>query len=213
MRISTIVLFIVICSICSCKKTVDGTVKGTLTEKGTGLPYSNVGIYIVRWEKHPFDGSANADNTVIDSTVTDASGKYSLSYLRKSKYRYSVFYRLKDFVTDNNFKEYTELTEKDFTKDFILFPTGYMKIYLQKTSSSTNHVELYFDDHFGPKFTLPNYNYPFDTILAPYKIIANTTLRFFNWYLLSDTPPYSVQHMDSIYVNKGDTLNYSINYN
>jgi len=204
-----ILIFILFCS-SSCKKYGDGYVKGTIYEKGFGTSYYNAVVYLQRW-KHGDKGFV--PDEILDSVITNSSGEYYFSFHKKAAYGYAIHCKPYDFFTDNSIslKTYFELKNKETIKDVVMCPTAYMKIHLQKNSSSENYIVLFFNAIDGPTIWLPNYDHPFDTILPIYKVKANDTI-YLEWFQISLGSPYSVKHTDTLCINKGDTIPYDIIY-
>ncbi len=202
--------FLGICSLLlvfmSCEKYGGGYIEGTVVEAETGLPYKNAVVHLVRYYHFTED---------VDSVTTDNAGKYTIVFEKKRGYQYFVYAKPVEFYTDPSF--YTEtriqLEEKNSVRDITMYPTGYLRIHLSKTSYSSNYVEISFTDVLYPSFFLPNHHFPFDSILPPYKIWAQRNI-YFSWAQKEQgiPSPNVIMYQDTLFVNKDDTLDYYISF-
>lgn len=210
-KISLICILSVI-AVVSCNKEGGHVVRGTVTEETTDLPYPNIGIYLREFENHPFDGSANVHEQVIDSFSTDAAGQYEFRFHKRIGYRYQVDYKVKNVSEKFLLEKTTEIERKKTTNDVRLYPTGYLKIHLQKTSSSSNSISYSTTGNNLHLIDLSKVPHPLDTILPPAKVLANVSLDNFKWQI-NITGGINEEHTESLFIKKGDTLTYLIKYN
>ena len=194
-----------------CKKVGRGDVSGTVTEKGTGLPFPNVGVYIERTTKSGEDD--RLDPTIVANTVTDANGHYDLSFHMQFNYLYRIYSKP---IEDVNGKTYSAVDSKPLpTKNaninFMLPPFAYMKVHLLKSSYIvTTSAWLVFG--YSKSINLNVHNYPFDSIQGVYRVNGNDSLNV-SWQQNITISPLWVQGQNTVYINKGDTLYYTINFN
>ena len=81
-------LFATIIILMSCNDMETAHISGTVTEKGTGQPFSNVPVKIERTNRSGMN--SQTDPTIIASTTTDQNGEYGLTFDMEKKYVYKV---------------------------------------------------------------------------------------------------------------------------
>lgn len=191
-----------------CRKVGDNTVTGTVIEEGTGQPFPNVKVYVVRTNKS--GESERAEPRTIASTITDAEGHYSLPFFRQFNHYHTIYC---EPVPDDH-DTYTDEKKKglDHSKgsaDFTLSPFAYLKLNLHKTTSViTNSSYLKFDQKKGIVLHVPNHTG--DTVHGVYRVVANKAIDL-SWDQNYGDPGVWNQGQDIVTVNKGDTLFYTIN--
>ena len=186
-----------------------GRISGTVTEKGTGLPFSNV---VVNVERSTRSGeNTKTYPTIIASTVTDEDGNYVLPFSMKLRYLYRVYCMP---VENPNGDGYSEIASEDLDNkkakiNFTLSPIAYVKIRLHKESNTvTSSASLLFDYINSKNLNIPNY--PFDAVQGVYQVRANERVSI-SWNQYYNGPGSYEMGTDYVKINKGDTLSYTIN--
>lgn len=206
-----IILALLIIAMTGCRKIGKSGVSGTVREKGTGLPFPNVGVYVERTTKSGMNSKTYP--TIIGNTVTDANGHYDLSFSMKFNYLYRIYCTP---IEDGKGKTYTaiasnELPTKNENVDFVLPPFAYVKIYQHKTSNIvTDWAYLQFDYAQSVDLNVPNY--PFDAFLGVYRVKGNESITV-SWMQYYNNKSLWTGRSDKEYINKGDTLSYDIHFN
>jgi hypothetical protein len=192
--------------ITSCKKVGNGSVSGTVTEEGSGLPFANVGVYIER--KTFKDGKQNP--TIVANTITDASGHYSLPFYMQRSNGYRIFCTpLPDAAGDTYTKESSEgVPTKNEQINFTLPPFAYIKVSYHKASYTISKSSYIQFDH-RKSVDLNDPSHPIDTVLGVFRVVGNRSLHI-TTFQTYNTPTEWRQELDTVYINKGDTLSYLI---
>ncbi len=215
----SIVLFLLF----SCKKTGRGFVKGTVKEMGTGLPISGAMVTL----SLPKDPSSTSSGILVDRTTTDVNGDY-LFYFTKEK---NTDYYVNVTATNYNFGDgvISKNDNKETTKDIELSPYAYIKFRFKKYTTSLNYALVDAFPSANPSasqqsgasstsiISTPYKNYPYiyDTILPTvYATLGNQTFNLSKevFFVPTQTPDHS-SILESIYINKGETLTYLVDFN
>ena len=227
MKIKTILRIIVITFIISllvtCKKTGRGFVKGTVKEMGTGTLISGA-MVTLSMQKNP---GGSTPSVQVNRTTTDVNGDY-LFYFTKEK---NTDYYVNVTATNYNFGDgfISKNDNKETTKDIELSPYAYIKFRFKKYTTSLNYALV---DAFpsanasasqqsGASSTsiistpYKNYPYIYDTILPTvYATLGNQPFNVSKevFFVPTQTPDHS-SILESIYINKGETLTYLVDFN
>ena len=186
-----------------------GRISGTITEKGTGLPFSNVVVNVERTTRSGENGKTYP--TIIASTVTDEDGNYELPFSMKLRYLYRVYCMP---VENPNGDGYSEIGSEDLDNkkakvDFTLSPFAYVEVHLHKESNTvTSFAAINFDFEKSKTLNIPNY--PFDAVQGVYQVRANETVSI-SWSQFHDGWGGYEARTDYVTIRKGDTLSYTIN--
>ena len=200
-----ILLITILFTIASCKKIGNGEISGIVTERGTGLPFSNVEVKLERTTRSGENGKTYP--AIIASTVTDNDGNFTLPFHMKLRYKYRVYCEPDERGTysgaDNHY-----LSDKNEKVNLTLPPYAYVKIILHKTSSTvTQSADLHFDDSNTINLEIPNH--PFDTTQGVYRVKGEDSVLVF-WSQTYNTNFYT-HGSQKLYIPKGDTVSYDIN--
>ncbi len=201
MRLKIIILLIQIC-LFSCRKAGKGYVRGTVYESGSSIVIPNAIVYLGSTKK--VDGFK-----FLDSTVTNSRGEYYLKYSKNFCDKYFVNTREPSnyFGSDNK-----EITYKKSALNLELYPKAYLKIRIKKTSSSLNSI-TYRVNGVNSNILIEK-PYPFDTLIPIKYAIYGNKFNDVSWIVYS--PIINAPHSnfnETVYVNKNDTLTYTITYN
>jgi 5-hydroxyisourate hydrolase-like protein (transthyretin family) len=196
-----ILIIIVSISMACCKKMGNGRITGTVTEKGSGLPLSNVEVKLERSTRS--GENAKTYPTIIESTVTDENGSFALPFQMKLRYKYRVYTEPAEHSPAGEY-----LSEKKEKIDLIVSPFGYIEIHLHKTSNlATEYAELNVDHSNVVVLNVPNY--PFDRIQGVYKVRAADNVGVY-WTQRYNSNQYK-EGVKQLYVAKGDTVVCDVN--
>ncbi len=206
-----VILFLFSLTFATCKKAGNSDVSGTVTEKGTGLPFPGVKVFVERTTKSGLN--SNLDRTIVASTVTDANGHYELDFYMKANYLYDLYATL---LEDSNGKTYSkvewaDIPKKNIVANFQLPPIAYLKVNMHKSSTIITHAAYLTIDN-SASYTLSLPNYPFDSVAGIYRVISNDT-AYISWSQKYGSPASWLNDNDKVYLNKGDTLDYHIYFN
>ncbi len=204
-------LILLALTLTTCKKIGNSTVHGTVVEKGTGLPFPRIQIWVERTTRSGLN--SNLDPRIVANTVTDANGDYQLDFPMRAKFLYDVYATP---LEDENGKTYSKvewagLPEKDLTADFELPPIAYLKVHLHKTSFNISDRAYITIDN-SMSFQLDPPDYPFDSIFGTLQVVADDSITI-SWMQRYSTPYIWANEYNRVYINKGDTLDHEINFN
>jgi hypothetical protein len=189
-----------------CRKVGKGEVSGTVTEQGTGLPFPNVGVYIVRSKRS--GESTRTDPTEVAHTVTDAGGHYSLPFNREFNRDYRIYCTPLPDLADTYTKESSKnLPTKNEKIDFTLPPFAYVKVSIHKASYTVTE-DSYVQFDYRKTVHLNDPSYPIDSVIGVYRVIGNDNLAV-SWIQFYNST--WKKEKDTVYIDKGDTLSYLIN--
>jgi hypothetical protein len=198
--------------ISSCRKYGDGSIRGTITETGSGAPFANANVYLLEYPKN----NGSEPSKVIAETYSDHNGVYYLSFHKKMNRDYVVCFRpAKKTDADDLYRCYDvrkKIKFKETVVDTDLPAVGYFRLHLVKTSSSENSVVVYYDQNECRGWQLPEINNPFDTVFPVKMAKADILNNYFKWYKEIPNPLSTVKTLDTFLIHKGDTLDYTITY-
>ena len=202
----------------SCKKTGRGFVKGTVKEMGTGTLISGA-MVTLSMQKNP---GSSTPSVQVDRTTTDVNGDYLFYYTKEKNTIYSIYVS----ATNYNFGEgaISENDSKETTKDIELSPFSYIKFRFKKNTTSLNYASIGASAvSYNPTSTTSsdivtpyqNYPYIYDTILPTvFTTFGNQTFEIWKYvYFVPIQNPDHSATKESIYINKGETLTYLVDFN
>lgn len=210
-QFSQLVVCVLALTFTACKKAGNADISGTVTEKGTNLPFPNAQVFVERTTRSGLN--SNLDRTIVANTITDANGDYELDFFMNPKFLYNLYCTS---VEDENGKTYSkiewaDIPKKDISVDFKLPPIAFLKIILHKSSYTVSDYAAVVVDH-SKSFQIDLPNSPFDSILGVYSVVGNENI-YVSWSQRYNTPSIWAQDLSTLSINKGDTLIHHINFN
>lgn len=196
------------CLCISCKKMGNATVKGTVREIATGSPIANATIYLY---KSPADKS-NPDDLVA-TTTSDNNGDYIINYYKDWARGYGLIAKAVNYHSSRSINNIPE-DNRAFNVDPELVPFAYVKLRFKKNTTSLNHAGVQFESKeiWSP---YKNYLYIYDTILPTiYSTYGNQSFDMWKYvyFMPTQNPDHSATR-EPIYINKGETLTYLVEFN
>ena len=197
----------------ACKRDGVSYVKGTITETGSNTPLEGVEITLHK--------STTKHDVIVESVKTDRYGKYNLSYNKIPGGEYTVKCSYNGYFLEES------CIGKDLDKDkeavnFVMFPVAYFKFRFIKTTASSNSIHGRFWNENHPT----NWFYPSVQYLFPFQAFDNISSEinhvYGNAYLNIEWGDYnmaasavapSFPNSDRVFINKGDTVIYTITFN
>jgi hypothetical protein len=181
------------------------TVSGTVLEYGTKKPIPNASIYVMKYYGTLLGPEGFS---LLDSTKTDANGKYTFKttegdYMKVAKQGY-----FKMYSTDYVHIPINILSSRptSVTQDIVIDPIGWLKIHVKNVKPEADNDHIGFFNFSCEPRTMVGKAVDM-TSLCPYK--GNRK----NEIIYSVTKHgISTRFQDSIYIKGLDTTYYSINY-
>ncbi len=200
-----------------CKKSGNGYVQGNIYETGTNIPIEGAIIILNRsWH--------GSDPERVDITKTDGSGHYKIDYRKTFGRGYSYHLKVNNEVDHN--EEY--IINKKTVSDFSLLPPAFIKVRAKKTSNSTNYIVFKVN---SVCTNSPKTNFSYDTLTTNtqnifdpflfvlslrtydfFTVVGNTT-NTISWQVYNNNLPIGTASTTSLYLNRRDTLTYTIPFN
>jgi hypothetical protein len=192
----------------SCQKETDNpvhTVSGKVLEYGTKKPVPDAAIYIL---KHYGTLLGPEGFTFLDSTKTDANGKYTFKttegdYMKVVKQGY-----FKMYSTDYAHIPINILSKRptSVTQDIVIDPIGWLKIHVKNVKPVADNDNIGFSNYSCAPNEMYGKSVDAITVCPQRGNRKNNIIYFVNRHSVS------VFHQDSIYIKGLDTTYYSINY-
>jgi hypothetical protein len=145
--IYAVLLFIMTCT-SSCiddfiKKGSTMTVEGNILDAITHNPVNHAKIEVLTWYESWFNPGVYY-STPTDSGYTDPSGKFSISYNSNEKYKYSLGISKKSY-----FREEHPAGSLKNKMNWLLFPQGFIKTYINNKISTVKWINVEFIPYFN----------------------------------------------------------------
>lgn len=202
-----VLIFSTICILfTTCQKSGNGYIRGTIVEKSTGIPIAGASITLIG------NKYSSTKDVIIGSSITDSNGEYNIKYYKKSGSKYFLKTEAENYFPK---LELIEQQTKKTALNIELSPFVYLKIRIIKTSSSLNFIRGAGSWLQDLKNIYEYYPHPYDTLLpVPFKIMGFTDNSIswnvhYNPIIANDKDYYNA----NVYVNKGDTVTYTITFN
>jgi hypothetical protein len=130
MKIAVLSLFIVLVSV-SCKKNIDYTIKGQVTDSSLGGNLSGATVELYSYSK----GSVTGE--LMQTTQTDSQGNYSFTFDRERYDKLEVKIIKANYFTDSKVVLFSEMSNKeDYILDLNIYARSWVKLHFTGNGTS-----------------------------------------------------------------------------
>lgn len=207
-KLHFIILLVTFSVFASCKKEKITYVNGVVVDATRSLSeISNATVYLQERKSDPTCFSCFAQT--IATYNTDASGRFSFSFLGQDGYSYSVVASAQNYHSNIGTGDYNSLDKgQENNIEVELSPVAWLRLHLKNTTPFDASDEIDASNSFVTGAAAPLYGTTIDTIITG--LVNGNSKVDAVWFVVKNGIP--TNHSASIYCPRFDTTTYLIDY-